>query len=351
MLSAKLPTIVMPLVIFAALLLQPKLASKETVSIEIPSAASINTYRDALARIFEERSFTVPTGPFRGQAFGYRLFVPPQFAADPTSSYPMLVWLHGYGENGDDNESQLRWLELVFTQMKDLKKYPFFVLAVQCPKNFPAWYLQHRTARNETNIPSDPIDITQLILDGLLLEYGIEKNRLVLSGVSSGADGCWEMAIRYPGMFQAIAPLGSHYKADASELRLISHLNLWAFHATDDPDAPVEVMQETISNLKSVGGSCMLTEISNNSHDCWTAAFKEYDVLGWLLSQTGHGRYKRQLGTVPLPYRLTAVIQRIYQPAYFLSVLAVCLIALIVVYAIKLELIRHRTSASNESQS
>jgi predicted peptidase len=250
----------------------------------------------------------------------YRLHIPSAAKVAKTEkSWPLLVWLHGFGEAGDDNIAHIRWLNLLFRRDPADGPFPCFVMAYQCPYERRTW--------SEGPREKQPITVAKAIIDRLLTEYPIDANRIYLSGVSSGGTGCWEMLDRYPTLFAAAAPLASA-GSPFSNLSALVDVPIWAFHTRDDPDTRILEVRQTVASLQSSGGKVYLTETPGHTHDCWNSAFTDFRFVDWLLTQ------KR--GTIgPEPeYRqfrndLNLTIQTIVSigPQYYLPlpIAAVCL--------------------------
>lgn len=236
---------------------------------------------------------------FEGEPFevNYRLFVP-SYKEGASRRFPLIVWLHGYGEHGHDNVNQLKWLDaLVFSMPRKQERFPFFLLAVQAPSQMAAW------TGGGAGGP-DMLDATKVLVEDLISRYPVDANRVYLSGVSAGGTACWTFALRYPDMFAAIAPLGSA-GARWSDLQRIAHVPIWAFHSIHDPWLSPEHVRRTVYGLQSAGGNVHLTEVDSSSHDCWSAAFQEYGLLDWLLAQRrGKRSWLHAPGMVPIGFRL-----------------------------------------------
>ena len=221
--------------------------------------------------------------------------------------YPLIVWLHGMRESGHDNQSNLRWLDqLIVTPPWERRRYPFFVLAVQCPEDDPSWFHTARTTTSEQDVmrgSSDMVDVTFGILNRTIIEYPIDQGRIYLSGVSSGGSGCWEFAIRHPGLFAAVAPVGSGGTNNAN-LKSLVETPVWAFHSNNDPLTPVQGVRQTVHLLEHMGGTAHLTEIESNQHDCWSKAFNEFGLLDWLLAQSRHAWTVPPPGTPPTSWQI-----------------------------------------------
>jgi predicted peptidase len=235
----------------------------------------------------------------RSVRLNYRLFVP-EIKEGSARQLPLIVWLHGNGEGGSDNVNQLKWLDtLIFRPPRQRRRFPFFLLAVQCPVEQKSWTrAMFRRDRNS----SDALDATKQIVEQLTARQPIDVDRIYLSGVSDGGTACWELAWRYPNMFAAVAPLGSfgHYRADLARLKDVP---IWAFHSRDDRWADVNAVRSTVASLQSLGGRVYLTEIDSSGHDCWTAAFGDHGLLSWLLTQR-RGCRGLAPGNSPIAFRL-----------------------------------------------
>ena len=126
------------------------------------------------AKVFEGRKFQ-PLA--EGPALNYRLMMPIEY--DPMKKYPVVLFLHGAGERGDDNGKQLVHGMADFASDENRVKYPAFVIAPQCPPD--SWWR--------------PEDL-DLLLDHILATYNVDPDRVYLTGLSMGGYGTWEWACR-----------------------------------------------------------------------------------------------------------------------------------------------------------
>ena len=213
---------------------------------------------------------------YREKRFCYRLFVP---RPESAKRYPLLVWLHGYGENGLDNERQLKWLDLILDDPDHVEKYRFFILAVQCAPGDPAWYRNSKTAT-----PADMLAAAMDVLHKVMQDYPVDLNRICLAGVSTGGSACWEMAMRYPDVFAAVVPMAS-WGGDVSRAARLVNIPIWAFHNRDDDTPTPAEVRTTVTAVEKAGGNIHLTLVPAAGHNCWYAAFKVHDAMGWMLAQ------------------------------------------------------------------
>jgi predicted peptidase len=234
---------------------------------------------------FQELEFRYSGGRYLDKVFHYRLHAPNSI--EKSKRYPLIIWLHGGKERGDENRAQLRWMNLVLESMS--QKDDSYILAAQVPAEVWSWYESHAPESSQ-GAPDDMLTVVKAICDETIGNRPIDADRVYLAGVSSGGDGCWEMAMRYPELFAAVAPMAST-GGDASRLGQLVHVPVWVFHSpVDRPEA----VEKTVELLKSVGGEVYFTLVPKDDpegldwlqgHDCWTAAIKDFAVLDWLSAQ------------------------------------------------------------------
>jgi len=206
------------------------------------------------------------------EPFVYRLHAPPILKAGET--YPLIIWLHGHGKQELLLEAgELKYADLVFQDPADLQSREFFMLAIQCPAE-RSW----AGGRGD----DEPIAVLMEILRGIRQDQPVDKKRISLVGISSGANACWELLRRHPKYFSAIAPLGSHGGA-LFGLQDMSGERLWVFKGLLDDN--VREIGNTVRRARSRGAEVRFTEILMAGHHCWNEAFLDHNLLSWLLAQ------------------------------------------------------------------
>jgi len=227
--------------------------------------------------LFTPLEYRYTGGEYQDELFHYRLFVPATSA--PDERMPLIVWLHGAGEVGPENIVHLLWLDdLIFSPPWNRERFPFFLLAVQCPLSNGQW------TRTNGQAGDDMINVVQQILEKTLQDYPVDRRRVYLAGISSGGSGSWQLATRYPDYFAAVAPIASAGVSGDTIDNLVD-IPVWAFHCTRDTVTPIEYVSTTVKALNRAGGTAHLTEVDATSHDCWNPAFADYHLLDWLLTQ------------------------------------------------------------------
>ncbi len=213
----------------------------------------------------------------------YRLFVPEGYK-DAKDSYPLVVFLHGAGERGDDNTAQLVHGVADFTNPESQKKHPCIVIAPQCPKG-EVWVsgLLPQLEKKSEKPKVQAGNLVPPLVEALCKEYRIDKKRIYLTGLSMGGYGTWELLCRNPELFAAGAPIcggGDVKKADK-----ISKIPLWCFHGDKDSAVPVARSREMIEAVKKAGGKPKYTEYEGVNHDSWTRTYRDEKFHEWLFAQ------------------------------------------------------------------
>lgn len=205
----------------------------------------------------------------------YRLLAPA--SPEEGKSYPLVLFLHGVGERGDDNEAQLRHFPERMAEEGYRARFPCYVLCPQCPDG-ASWF-DHDRAELEPSLQG-----AAAAFEEVLAAHGnIDRDRLYVTGLSNGAGGLYELVARYPHWFAAAAPVcGRNHVAIAPE---IAGLPLSIWHGTDDTVVPVTESREIVEALQDAGAEVEYHELEGVRHDSWTRAYGPDGVLPWLFDQ------------------------------------------------------------------
>jgi len=218
----------------------------------------------------------------QGRKLLYRLLKPQDY--DPQQQYPLVLFLHGAGERGDDNQAQLKHVVRVFVTPENRRKYPCFVLAPQCPRGEKwaavKWGAPQHTLSSQ---PAPAMDLTLRLIDQLLEKYSIDRDRLYVMGLSMGGYGTWDVIARRPDLFAAAVPMCGG--GDEKTAPRIAGLPIWNFHGAEDRVVPAARSRRMIAALKAAGGNPRYTEYPGCGHNCWDRAIAEPELLPWLFSQ------------------------------------------------------------------
>lgn len=223
----------------------------------------------------------------QGQTLRYRLLKPAQY--DANKKYPLVVFLHGAGERGDDNKAQLKHVASIFTTPQNLAKYPCFVLAPQCPNN-QKWSEVDwgASTHKQPKDPSKPMALAMKVIDQLEKDYSIDTSRVYIMGLSMGGYGTWDALGRYPGKFAAGVPICGG--GDETMAATIAKTPVWVFHGGSDTTVKTVRSRNMVEAIRKAGGTPKYTEYPGVGHDSWTPATKEPQLLPWLFEQKTKGQ-------------------------------------------------------------
>jgi predicted peptidase len=200
------------------------------------------------------------------RSFRYLLHLPPGYEVAGGKKWPLILFLHGMGERGDD-------LDLVKTQglPKKLESWPdcpFIVVSPQCPmSSFWTW----------------EADALNALLDDVMARYVVDPERVYLTGLSMGGAGTWQLAIRHPERFAALAPICA--PSIPVLLERVQHLPIWVFHGAKDTVVPVETSDNMVKVFRSLGGDIQYTVYLDAGHDSWTQAYDNPALYEWMAKQ------------------------------------------------------------------
>ena len=236
------------------------------------------TESEVLAQLFEPREYVGANKvPLK-----YRLMKPINYR--PGKKYPLVLFLHGAGERGDDNTITLKHGAKDFADATRREKYPCYVVVPQCPKDLKwsevDWSLD--TSSQPEN-PSQSMATVKELLDEMVETAGVDKNRIYLTGLSMGGYGTWDAIARYEGYFAAAAPICGG--GDPKMVGKFSRLPIWCFHGDADTAVKVGRSREMIDALKAVGSPAKYTEYQGVGHDSWTATYANPEFYQWLFAQ------------------------------------------------------------------
>lgn len=213
----------------------------------------------------------------------YRLFVP----GDCDVQHPcgLLLFLHGAGERGSDNRAQLENHALAWIHPQAQTEHPTIVVYPQCPPGMQwveaPWDVG--TYSLATVPISRPMSAVLKLLASLRKQLPVDERRLLVTGLSMGGYGTFDILARHPTMFAAAVALCGG--GDPSYAPALRELPLWIFHGGRDPAVPVKGSRRMVKALRQAGGSPRYTEIADGGHDVWNVAYQNPEVLRWLLAQ------------------------------------------------------------------
>lgn len=231
------------------------------------------------AKMFEPREFAGEGG----KVLKYRLLKP--LGYNPNKSYPLVIFLHGAGERGNDNSAQLKHGMADFCKTVRREKNPCYVIAPQCPDD-EKWAEIDWSAAGPIKMPaeaSESMKLTFALVDAMLEDAAIDKNRVYITGLSMGGYGTWDAIARRPSFFAAAVPICGG--GDPTTAEKIKNIPISCFHGDKDETVDVEKSRLIIKAIKDAGGSPLYTEYPGVGHKSWTQTYANDATHNWLFAQ------------------------------------------------------------------
>lgn len=202
------------------------------------------------------------------ERLGYFLTLPSGFDASK-ESLPMIVFLHGSGEAGEDiDKIRVHGIPKLFGADPDYKGLRVITLSPQCPDGV-IW----------NNIA---LEVWELI-ENVAGRYSVDLSRITLTGLSMGGYGTWEIGMLFHDRLAGIAPIcggGTEWRAG-----LLRDTPVWAFHGEADDCVPVENTKRMIASLEAAGGKPRATYYPGVGHGSWVPAYEQSELIEWLAAR------------------------------------------------------------------
>jgi predicted peptidase len=221
----------------------------------------------------------------------YRILYPLNY--DAGKKYPLIVFLHGSGERGEDNEAQLTHGSKLFADSAIRQQFPAIVIFPQCPGN--GWWARITRDPNRKDslgqfvLQSDQpigtsLNLVSQLLDSLVADKKVVKKQIYLGGLSMGGMGTFELLWRKPDFFAAAFPICG--AGDPQKVSVYGRkFPIWIFHGDNDQSVPVGNSRLMTNALKAAGAKVKYTEYPGVGHNSWDNAFAEPELLPWLFKQ------------------------------------------------------------------
>ena len=202
-------------------------------------------------------------------------FVPRAYEESGEDRWPLMLFLHGAGERGSDLGKLRKYGPPRIVESDP--DFPFILIAPQCPIG-TYWR------------PSPLL----ALLDDAATRFRIDLARVVVTGVSMGGYGTWELATLAPERFAAIAPICGG--GDPRLAHRLKALPIWAFHGEEDDIVPASETLAMVAAIRAAGGEPRLTLYPGVAHDSWEPAYATAELYQWLLDQRAAGESRYPMG-------------------------------------------------------
>lgn len=216
-----------------------------------------------------------------GDTLLYRQLFPD---ANPNRKYPLVIFLHGSGERGHDNEAQLQWGVMNFATDQNMMLHPALVIAPQCPEKI-GWSNFSRGG-NDLKLqatPSRPMELLIGLIHKLVKTMPVDSTRIYITGLSMGGYGTYDAIERYPDLFAAAVPVCGG--GDVSKAAEIAQIPIWIFHGADDPAVDTKYDHAMLEALTNAGARPGFTQYPEVGHFSWIEAYSDPMMMEWLFRQ------------------------------------------------------------------
>jgi len=211
----------------------------------------------------------------------YLLYLPEQYEAEADKQWPMILFLHGAGERGEDVEKvKVHGPPKLVDQGQHL---PFIIVSPQCPNG--TWW---------------SAEILHSLLDEIIERHRVDEERIYLTGLSMGGFGTWELAIASPGRFAAIVPICGG--GNPRKIWNLRNMPTWVFHGAKDPVVPLSMSEEMVNALKQFNSSVKFTVYPEAQHDSWTESYDNPELYTWFLEHKKYTYYPYEVDTELYPH-------------------------------------------------
>lgn len=226
---------------------------------------------------------------FQGDTLRYRLLYPEK--QKENKSYPLILFLHGSGESGSNNESQLANGGNMFLDSFNREKYPAFVFVPQCPRR-QSWARMPRVrlgnfTEGTITTEGDPTPVFQLVMEVLnkiTVQEKVDISRIYVMGLSLGGFGTYDALARFPDKFAAAVPICGGGNPNVVD-RYAKNVAIWIFHGDADPAVSCQYSREMYKALKNAGANVKYTEYPGVKHQSWEVAFADPELFKWMFAQ------------------------------------------------------------------
>jgi pimeloyl-ACP methyl ester carboxylesterase len=200
--------------------------------------------------------------------YKYLTYLPERYYADSLQYWPLIIYLHG----GSDRGSNLNKLYSsgIPDQIYRGRKFPFIVVSPQCPEHL----------RWETENWFEPL------YREIVTKFRIDTNRIFLTGYSLGGAGTWYLAVKYPEIFAAIAPMTGFTSQNAfidNHIHNLDNIPVWASHGKVDNVVPFEETERIVTKIGKENHQLKFTADPVAGHWIHWSVYPGQDIYDWFL--------------------------------------------------------------------
>ncbi len=232
----------------------------------------------ALCSTPEAREWKAPDGTL----VRYRWSAPEK--TEEGKTYPLVLFLHGAGERGNDNQAQLKHGVIPIIEGAAKLGTPCFLIAPQCPSD--RWWApinRETMDLSEADKPNALLEAVLALADDAMKQHPIDPKRFHVTGISMGGFATWYLLGRAPGKIASAIPVcGGGDPALVAGYRKIP---IWVAHGDADTVVPPQSSRRMIQALEKAGGKPKSTFYPGVGHDSWTQTYNNPEIIRWMFAQ------------------------------------------------------------------
>ena len=212
--------------------------------------------------------------PYRYKEIEFRLLFPTGFdsTANDGQKYPLILHISGRGENGTDNDKQLRHIFSTHRNAVLNGKFPGYVLAPQY---------------NTTPVFSSALRQTVEIIQLLIENNKVDPNRVYVHGLSNGGQAVWDIITEYPKVFAAASPMSwaLPWLSEPDDIAEYVHIPIWLSQGGKDNRPTPEQGNGMVRDIRGAGGNIRYKYYESVGHSTWNVMYQNSDFFSWFLRQ------------------------------------------------------------------
>ena len=246
---------------------------------------SFNTILNAQTEAFTAESYFKDN-----DTLNYRLLLPKDFTKD--KQYPVVLFLHGAGERGNDNQKQLAHGSKLFLSQTARDSFPAIVIFPQCPKNdYWANAEVDRTTYPLTITfpfdlpPTNALTLVMQLMEDMTQKPYVNKDQIYVGGLSMGGMGTFEILYRKPDLFAAAFAICGGGNPNTAKL-FAKKVPMSIYHGAKDDVVKPQLSLAMVNAILEAGGTPNFTLYAKDNHNSWDSTFAETELLSWLFSNT-----------------------------------------------------------------
>lgn len=216
------------------------------------------------------------------ETYAYCVWVPPGYTHD--RAWPVILFLHGSGERGVDGFLQTD-VGIGRAIRRAPARFPAIVIMPQCRPDDVWWSEAMMT-------------LAVRCVEKSSSEYHLDRDRIVLTGLSLGGAGAYQLGARSAGNFSAIVAICGFWSQvqqpeNPETLRAaaarLARVPMRVYHGARDPAVPVDRTRELVRAIREAGGEIEYTEFPEGDHLIWDRVYDDPNLIAWMLKQKRSG--------------------------------------------------------------